>query len=79
MACISLLKLGNAEERANVLCSVLCDQLTRLTPLGETEVLPSSLGLPIDCIASLILRKVTTYTHISVRMGGPGASWQTPI
>lgn len=50
------------------LCGVLQDQMPRLTknltPLEEiTEVLPFSADVLINCVASLILRRVTTYTH----------------
>lgn len=52
------------------LCGVLQDQMPRLTknltPLEEiTEVLSFSADFLINCVASLILRRVTTYTHTS--------------
>lgn len=55
-------------ERANALCSALRYQLIRLTPLGKQKSCSLSPGLLVDCTASLILRRVTTSAHISVRM-----------
>lgn len=69
-------------------CCVLHSEMPRLTknlaPVEEiTEVLPSSAEFFLNCVASLILRRVTTYTHnlacildLSIVLG---ELWHTPI